>query len=144
MFNLIKRKNMWVILLVVLIIILLGLFTFFMTRSNKPAIKQESLPTDNIVIMIFYSLSCGACKMIKPEWDKLKKYKNFVYEEYEISSNEELAKKYAIVAVPTILAYRVKNNIQQQLIYQHPLGQKFDSEVFISKVNSLSGDNVTK
>lgn len=127
--------------IIVILVVLVFLFYFYYVKTEKYSDISVS-KKNKILVSLFYSETCPACKMMKPKWDKMKKNKKFNFREIEINSNPLLTAKYNIQAVPTIMSYVVEDvdreNANDKFIYQHPLGKEFNEEVFLTNVSLLS------
>jgi thiol-disulfide isomerase/thioredoxin len=109
------------IILVSLVLLLLGYYTYKQYANSKTAFKanRENIPIDEnsnktATLMLFYVDWCPHCKTAKPEWEELKaQYEGKQINGYTISFDEynctneteevsELMNKYNIEGYPTI------------------------------------------
>ncbi|MBU0729688.1 MAG: thioredoxin [Proteobacteria bacterium] len=90
-------------------------------------INQAKLP----VLVDFYSLTCGPCKMLAPVIDKLaKKYhRRAIIAKINTSSNMLTSQHFQIRGVPTLIFF--KNGAQQNILVgaapEHEISQKLES-----------------
>ncbi|MBF0557799.1 MAG: thioredoxin family protein [Nitrospirae bacterium] len=65
-------------------------------------------------IVKFEMDNCGPCKAIKPLWNKIKEENpNVQFQEIHVEEDNDLAEKYAIIAVPTFMALSEGNEIER-------------------------------
>ena len=75
-----------------------------------------------IIIIDFWAIWCGPCKVFTPIFEKLQKeyYKDFIFARINIDENRELALEYRVSSIPTTLflkAGKVINKIVGTLSY---------------------------
>lgn len=92
--------------LIALILALFFLFMYFFKiyvkqKTKKMEGKQLSIIEDGLVY--FYSERCGACRIMKPEIEKLKGKIEVLEIDVEKPEGFKFAKEYGIMATPTIL-----------------------------------------
>lgn len=78
--------------------------------------KFDELLNKDIVILDFYATWCGPCKMLSPELDMLsEKRKDITICKIDVDSYGEIARKYGIMTIPTLVLYKkgemVKKNV---------------------------------
>jgi len=78
--------------------------------------EDEVLKSDKMVVLDFYADWCGPCKMQSPVIDKLAEERvDIKVGKINVDENQELAEKYGIMSIPTIII--IKNgNISNQFV----------------------------
>lgn len=62
---------------------------------------------DGIVIVDFYAVWCGPCKMMHPIMEQLKDlYDDIKIIKVNVDNHEELSRKYGIMSIPTIILFK--------------------------------------
>lgn len=60
-----------------------------------------------IVIVDFYAVWCGPCKMMHPIMEQLKDlYSDIKIIKVNVDNHEELSRKYGIMSIPTIILFK--------------------------------------
>nr|1M7T_A Chain A, Chimera of Human and E. coli thioredoxin [synthetic construct] len=70
---------------------------------------QEALDAagDKLVVVDFSATWCGPCKMIKPFFHSLsEKYSNVIFLEVDVDDAQDVAPKYGIRGIPTLLLFK--------------------------------------
>lgn len=71
------------------------------TKSN---FEEEVLKSEKLVLVDLYAEWCGPCKMVAPIIKELaEEYKDIVVCKVDVDNNTEIASKYNIRNIPTIL-----------------------------------------
>lgn len=100
--------------------------------ANYTVLNEEnfdSVTKDGVVLVDFWATWCGPCKMLSPIIDEIaSEYAGkVVVGKVDVDENEEIARKYGIMAIPTIFifnngeivekitGYRLKRELQQIL-----------------------------
>ena len=70
--------------------------------------EQEVLKSDKPVIVDFYADWCGPCKMLSPIIDEIADEKNDQIKvcKVNVDENSELAQKYSVQSIPTIISFK--------------------------------------
>lgn len=64
---------------------------------------------DKLIVIDFFAMWCGPCKMIAPKYEELSKENtNVIFLKVDVDDNEEIAVKYEISSMPTFVF--IKNN----------------------------------
>jgi len=67
----------------------------------------DNLVNDELVIVDFFANWCGPCKMLSPILDELTMDRNSVkVVKINVDEEEELARKYGIMSIPTLLMFK--------------------------------------
>jgi putative thioredoxin len=69
------------------------------TNFDSEVIEKSYL---NTVILDFYAVWCGPCKLVKPMLEKLASEYNFILAKIDIDKNPELAEQYDVEGVPDV------------------------------------------
>jgi putative thioredoxin len=69
------------------------------TNFDSDVIEKSYL---NTVILDFYALWCGPCKLVKPMLEKLAGEYNFILAKIDIDKSPELAERYDVEGVPDV------------------------------------------
>ena len=77
--------------------------------------KYEELVKEGLVVVDFYATWCGPCKMIGPVLEELSQELEIKVVKVDVDEHLEIARKFAIMSVPTILIYK-NNEIVDKLI----------------------------
>ncbi len=78
------------------------------TQLSDSNFNQEVLKSDLPVLVDFWAVWCGPCKMIAPEVEKLAEEKNNVLKigKLNVDENRDTAIKFGISSIPTILLFK--------------------------------------
>ena len=75
----------------------------------------DSLINNELVLVDFYATWCGPCKMLSPVLENLVGDRdNLKIVKVDIDKSEELAKKYGVMAVPTLILFKNGSEISKQ------------------------------
>ena len=79
--------------------------------------ENEVLNSEKTVIVDFYADWCGPCKMMSPIIDKIAEELGETVKVGKVNSDEnmELAEKYEIMSIPTIMIFK-NGNLNQKFI----------------------------
>lgn len=74
------------------------------TEANFEA---EILNSGKTALIDFYAVWCGPCKMMSPVVDQIaEENPDIVVGKIDVDENEELAEKYEVMSIPTILVIK--------------------------------------
>ena len=74
---------------------------------NEENFEKEVLNSDKTAVLDFYADWCGPCKIQSPIIDNLAEEKNNIkVGKINVDDNPELAEKYSIMSIPTILVIK--------------------------------------
>ncbi|MGM0364916.1 MAG: thioredoxin [Actinomycetota bacterium] len=78
------------------------------TQLSDLNFDQEVLQSDLPVLVDFWAVWCGPCKMVAPEIEKLADEKNDVlkFAKLNVDENRDTAIKYGISSIPTLLLFK--------------------------------------
>ncbi len=101
-------------------------FTF--TDSN---FEQEVLQVQGLVLVDFFAVWCGPCKMMAPIMDKLAEaYKGKVkIGKLDVDENQQVGEKYGIQSIPTLIFFKNGELVDKVVGFQseEALKQKLDA-----------------
>ncbi len=101
-------------------------FTF--TDSN---FEQEVLKEQGLVLVDFFAVWCGPCKMMAPIMDKLAEaYKGKVkIGKLDVDENQQVGEKYGIQSIPTLIFFKNGELVDKVVGFQseEALKQKLDA-----------------
>jgi protein disulfide-isomerase A1 len=83
----------------IIILVLFSLFIFFQKKPDKK-------------IVLFHRPDCGYCRKLKPEWAKFEKMSSIETQQIDINDHKDLADKYNIQGVPTIILFKGETSIE--------------------------------
>lgn len=128
-----KNKVFIIFLILIFIVILFGISHFLKGKEtiientiqsgkekkmsvlevNKSSFEEEILKSEKPVLVDFYADWCGPCKMLAPIVDQIAEEKDDIKVcRINIDENEELAVKYQILSIPTLVV--IKNGEESQ------------------------------
>ena len=86
-------------------------------RINEENFEREVLNSDKTVIIDFYADWCGPCKIMSPVIDKIaeENAETIKVGKINVDENQELAMKYNVMSIPTILIFK-NGNISKTFI----------------------------
>lgn len=75
---------------------------------NEENFESEVLKSTGNVIVDFYADWCGPCKMMSPIIDEIseEKIENLKVGKVNVDDNQELAIKYNVMSIPTIMIFK--------------------------------------
>ena len=78
---------------------------------NEENFENEVLNSEKTTIVDFYADWCGPCKMMSPVIDKIaeENVENIKGGKVNVDDNQELAMKYNVMSIPTILIFKNGN-----------------------------------
>ena len=84
---------------------------------NEENFEKEVISSDKTTIVDFYSDWCGPCKMMSPVIDKIaeENVEKIKVGKVNVDENQELAMKYNVMSIPTILIFK-NGNISKSFI----------------------------
>ena len=84
---------------------------------NEENFEEQVLNSDKTTIVDFYADWCGPCKMMSPIIDSIAEEKSDSIKvgKVNVDENQELAMKYNIMSIPTVLVFK-NGNISKTFI----------------------------
>lgn len=71
---------------------------------------------DGLVLVDFYAVWCGPCKMMHPVIDEIKnKYPDLKIIKVDVDNHEQLARKYAVMSIPTLFLMKDGNIVEKNI-----------------------------
>lgn len=84
-----------------------------MEIESKEQFEQEVMNESGIVLIDFYATWCMPCKMMSPIMQEIaKEYEEVKVVKIDVDKNEELAIKYNVMSIPTIVVMKNKEVIK--------------------------------
>lgn len=85
-------------------------------KVNNDNFEQEVLQSEKTVLVDFYANWCGPCKMLSPIVDEVaEEVKNVKVCKVNIDEARDLAMKYDIMSIPTLLVFKNGNVVNNSL-----------------------------
>ena len=69
------------------------------------------------VLVDFYADWCGPCKMMSPILDDFSKISDIEVKKINVDNNPEIAKKYGILSIPTLILFEDGKEIKKNIGY---------------------------
>ena len=71
---------------------------------------------NGISVVDFWASWCGPCKMFSPIFDEVSnEYSNINFYKVNVDENREIAKKYGIMSIPTIILFKDGKEIKRNI-----------------------------
>jgi thioredoxin 1 len=85
-----------------------------LTDSN---FESEVINSEKPVLVDFWAVWCGPCKMVEPELEKLagEKSGDLIIRRLNVDDNRDTAMKYGITAIPTMMLFK-KGQVVKKLV----------------------------
>ena len=78
--------------------------------------EEEILSSETTAIIDFYADWCGPCKMMSPIIDEIAAENTDIkVGKVDVDENQELAMKYNVMSIPTIIIFK-KGNVHKQFV----------------------------
>lgn len=76
----------------------------------------DSEISEGLVLVDFYATWCGPCKMMHPVIDSVvKENSNLKVLKVDVDQNEELARIYGVMSIPTLILFKDGNMVEKKL-----------------------------
>lgn len=82
-------------------------------KINKENFESEILNAGKTAIVDFYADWCGPCKMMAPIIEEISQDENLVVGKINVDENQELAIKYDVMSIPTIIIFKNGNQVKR-------------------------------
>mgnify|MGYP002621499516 CR=1 FL=1 len=80
---------------------------------NEENFEEEVLKAEGTVLVDFYADWCGPCKMMSPVIDQMaEENENVKFGKINVDENPDLAEKYNIMSIPTIMVFKSGNIVK--------------------------------
>ncbi|MBE6837200.1 MAG: thioredoxin [Ruminococcus sp.] len=84
-------------------------------RLDNQTFADKILKENTVALVDFYADWCGPCKMVAPIIEEIaEEYEDVVVGKINVDENIELATKYGVSSIPTIIAF--KNGVESSRI----------------------------
>ncbi len=101
------------------------------THLDKNNFEAEVLKYKGIVLVDFFAVWCGPCKMTGPIIEQLsEEIKDVKFVEVDVDQNQELSSQYQIFSIPTFLIFK-DGQVVNQLV------GAVGKETFLSEINKV-------
>lgn len=77
----------------------------------------NNLINDDFVLVDFYATWCGPCKMMSPVLDEVVNSRGTKVIKIDVDKNEEIAKYYKVMSIPTLMIFKNGELIDKKLGY---------------------------
>ena len=109
-----------VLLALIIGIVLVIKFTEKTTEKPKfdlKALEKELTEAGNkLVVIDFFAIWCGPCKLINPKFEEMsKKLKSVVFLKVDVDQSQDIAAKFHISAMPTFYFMKTMQNITKMI-----------------------------
>jgi len=75
-------------------------------EADEKIFEKEVLKSKDPVLVDFYALWCGPCRMLAPSLDELSKSGNIKVVKVNVDNNQELAARYNVSHIPTLIMFK--------------------------------------
>lgn len=73
---------------------------------------------DKLIVLDFWASWCGPCKMLAPIFETVEgKYPNVIFGKVNVDEEEELARQYGIVSIPTLIFIKNREVVKKSVGY---------------------------
>lgn len=92
--------------------------------------NETALSSPKLVLVDFYATWCGPCQMMAPHIEELaNEYSDVVIGKLDVDENPEIAQKYQVMSIPTIVFIKNGEVVEKLVGYQSKdaLEEKLDA-----------------
>jgi len=75
-------------------------------EADEKTFEKEVLKSKDPVLVDFYALWCGPCRMLAPSLDELSKSGKIKVVKINVDNNQALAAKYNVASIPTLIMFK--------------------------------------
>lgn len=76
----------------------------------------DEIIKNDVVVVDFYANWCGPCKVLSPTIEKLaNELKDIKFIKVDVDNHEELARKYGIMSIPTLIFFKNGKEINKHI-----------------------------
>ena len=90
-----------------------------MLKHIKSKEEFEQLIKEGTVLVDFFATWCGPCKMLSPLLEELSEESNILILKIDVDEVGELAAKFGIQAIPTLMLFKNGERVAVKLGYQN-------------------------
>lgn len=77
------------------------------SNLNKDNFEAEVLKSKGIVMVDFFAVWCGPCKMTEPIIEQLsEEMKHIKFVKVDVDQNQDLASQYQVFSIPTFIVFK--------------------------------------
>ncbi len=78
--------------------------------------ELEKVTSEGLVVVDFFATWCGPCKMLSPVLEQINEDRSDVkIVKVDIDNNMDLAKKYGIMSVPTVILFKDGKEVDKKI-----------------------------
>lgn len=82
-------------------------------KIDEQNFESEILKATKTAIVDFYADWCGPCKMMAPVIEEIAQDEKLVVGKVNVDANQELAIKYDVMSIPTIIVFKDGNPVDR-------------------------------
>ena len=96
-------------------LLLLGFKNMSNIDISSNQFQTDVLDVSGIVVVDFYAVWCGPCKVMSPVIEDLSEtYKNAKFVKIDVDQNQDIAEKYNIFSIPTLVFFKDGKPVHQE------------------------------
>ena len=113
--------------------------TLIQPQSAQADTYYQAISKGKPFVVMFYANWCGACKMAKPQYNKLRsKYASkFAFAEVDIDKQKDLQQQYGVNRVPSFFLVNPKNRNKASISFQSVMNEDTFLDAVISSLKSI-------
>ena len=95
-------------------------------KVNTANFESEVIKSEKTILLDFYADWCGPCRMVAPTVSELaEENPQYVFAKINVDDSPELAQKFGVVSIPTLVAMK-NGRVINQAVGVHSKGQILD------------------